>query len=1533
MKRIVLSVFAAVAAAVSAQGEPFYWKGPGDASAPANWCTDEGLTTTASAAPQTGDDIVFVAASGNMTWDHDGVAPASWTQREGYTGTVTFKTGRKNGTTSTIKGWTDDGGETRILKITGDCVLLGGTWKGTAQPDLSGSSSLRAYTSGEGVYSLMVDVGGSMAMTNATVDVIGCGFYKGAGPASAVYTHGGGTHAGTGGIQTGTQKSSLPCYGSFRAPVTVGSGGYWDGAGHAELKGGGSVYFSVGQHFSAGENVKFLANSAEAQWYSGAGGSIFVRARSIAGGGAYSAVAGSASGQRGGGGRIAFHLTGEGEDFSRFSGSCNTRTTTKAYGGTVYFETLADGVGGGVLIVDGNAGGGLSDGGTIMIPEDCAYAPRRVWLRDRGTLVIPQSDTPFSPGVIATSNENVAAELGTVRSEGGALAFAEDAPPWTNVRYHVAIPTTYRVGANGTGTLRIGGGAELLCDTNLTVQGSLEVLEGGKITHSAEDTAFLYRMIVETTGDLTVRSNGNITATGKGWKYGYGPALQKTNSGGGIHGGRCVLAPAIVHCYGSVRRPVECGGSGGWNGSTCAGGGSVRLIVGGALLNEGNIDANGGNLPYDTGAGGSVWITAGTIAGGGSITANGGTPSSNSRGLGSGGRIALWLTEPGADFSSLTGLVEAVGGRNGSRSVKDSGGGAPGTVYYKTGDQAENGGTLVVKGDDSDCPYVTEFAAGGTDGMKIDVTDLDVGTVVVTGKAKLSLVNATLSVSGNWTNESTSAIGGEVVFVGSGDSHVVGDNLFNRLTCMTPDKHLAFATGDGNITRIGSGGKLTLVGSEGVPVVLRPEDPGEDWRLLVANDAQIEVQYVDVARSNAEGGMTVVAKDSAVSIGQGNTNWSFPWIEPGEAIVWTGGDGSAWENGANWDLKRVPVETDRVTIPAGAGDPVLGDDVRVGDLTVASGARLVTSGFALTVTNELRVAGALASTGVETLTVLRNADFSGATLENNRVRLCLAGDLAQTVHTGYRTFRTLTAEKGGGSVAFDGNVTAAESVLLTATGAWTADFGIARVTVPQFVAYGNVAGLAALTLTGTDWSLDVQTLADVRGCTVRNSRAISLAVYPDALSADGGGNNEKWMFNHSVLEWTGGSGLFTNEQNWVGGRAPGAGDRARVSSAAKVTLDAPLSILSLEVVGAGANVVLKAPLTVGTSMDVADGGTVTLDAPCVVSNGVAVRAGGKLTHSANGSKDDIRMDLTVLGGTTVDKDGFVDVTAMGFAACYGPGTEPSGGSTSGRAAAHGGVGNTGYSDFEQCYGSLFLPTRAGSGAFWRYSGSGSGGGIVRLSVKGALVLNGGILAESKSGGDYYNGSGGSVLLTCGTLLGSGTISADAGYVTSGTAGGGGRIAVYQTDRPDLSLFEGSIHAFGGRTKTTPDLQKPNGSAGTVYVRNAGDRVGEVTLWNNGSGTFSSSMGAQVPAPIDGDSPRKLKDVSFRLQSGGQLSLTRDLTVWDVTFESSNSRLYLNGHTLRILSDAHRNRAGWPSGVVVESGGTIVWPRGFMVIVK
>jgi hypothetical protein len=94
------------------------------------------------------------------------------------------------------------------------------------------------------------------------------------------------------------------------------------------------------------------------------------------------------------------------------------------------------------------------------------------------------------------------------------------------------------------------------------------------------------------------------------------------------------------------------------NGS--AGGGVIRLTVGGVLEVDGQMSARGGDATQEEaggGSGGSIWLTAGSFAGSGVVSADGGAGELYYGGGGGGGRIAVY--SPNDTFN---GVVSAQGG-------------------------------------------------------------------------------------------------------------------------------------------------------------------------------------------------------------------------------------------------------------------------------------------------------------------------------------------------------------------------------------------------------------------------------------------------------------------------------------------------------------------------------------------------------------------------------------------------------------------------------------------------------------------------------------------------------------------------------------------------------------------------------------------------------------------------------------------------------------------------------------------------------
>ncbi len=111
------------------------------------------------------------------------------------------------------------------------------------------------------------------------------------------------------------------------------------------------------------------------------------------------------------------------------------------------------------------------------------------------------------------------------------------------------------------------------------------------------------------------------------------------------------------------------------------------------------------------------------------------------------------------------------------------------------------------------------------------------------------------------------ANGGTVVFDGSSQS-IVGDVTFYNLTkTVSSSDTLTFTAGN----TVTVAGLLTLQGASGALLSVVSDTPGTPW--LIDSQGTTNVDYVDVADSDASGGNTIVACNSIDS--GGNSNWSF----------------------------------------------------------------------------------------------------------------------------------------------------------------------------------------------------------------------------------------------------------------------------------------------------------------------------------------------------------------------------------------------------------------------------------------------------------------------------------------------------------------------------------------------------------------------------------------------------------------------------------------------------------------------------------
>lgn len=655
---------------ISANAVTNEWTGSGNASVGGNWSLGH--------APLSTEGVLLDTNTAALNWDAAATnTVASWTQTTNYTGTVTF---------GTVYG---DSGFTNFY-ITGDVVMNGGTW--THLDDNVSTEQSR----------LKVSVGGDLTVgSDAAINVDSRGYDSAKGPgAPAGSSYDGGSYGGVGGDYYKNGVAGLP-YGSIVSPTNLGSGGDIGSAG------GGAVILDVGGTTTVAVASIISANggSTVGSYGGGSGGSVYIRTGWLTGGGIISADGGVRARGAGAGGRVSVVLTQPGANFGSWSG------TVSAYGGlnswpgaagTVFLKKTTDN---GTLRVDNN-------GTSVRLGWIESRMPDNVDLNTFTSIVITNE------GVLAVDGDNAVDLTSAAITGGGALHIIAD----DLVTYPAAwtITTAYKVLGDGI-------------TSNLT---DVTIADGGLMSHACNwDEPSLYRLDLTIAGNLTVQSNGMIAADGIGFGPRKGPGYHGNEAvyrsyDGGTYGGiggdyeRWMhgFVPPVLP-YGSVTAPTNVG-SGGY---TFAGGGAIMLTVAGTTTVEtaGIISADGdggsGGADYAGGSGGSVYLTTGRLQGSGSIQASGGD---GVRASGGGGRVAVILTQPGADFSTWSGSTTAYGGTDGSEA-------SAGTVYLKA---TAGNGMLIVNNDGTqvECDW---YSARLPDGQSMNVFD----SVVITNEGILSI--------------------------------------------------------------------------------------------------------------------------------------------------------------------------------------------------------------------------------------------------------------------------------------------------------------------------------------------------------------------------------------------------------------------------------------------------------------------------------------------------------------------------------------------------------------------------------------------------------------------------------------------------------------------------------------------------------------------------------------------------------------------------------------------------------------------------
>jgi len=1036
------------------------------------------------------------------------------------------------------------------------------------------------------------------------------------------------------------------------------------------------------------------------------------------------------------------------------------------------------------------------------------------------------------------------------------------------------------------------------------VSNDVTVCRGATFTHTANGSKEAYKFSLDVGGDFLLETNGVFTATAKGYDTsGPKPGNRSQGACHGAAGG----GYALTDCYGSIREPASLGsGNGDVVDGYGKGGGAIRLKVAGTCTLRAPVTANAGGQSSQRSAGGSVWIDAGTLVGEFAITADGRSP-------GAGGRIAL-RQRTATDWSRFTGAVSVSG-----VPVSGQTGGSGGTVYRETAADAEGEGELFIG------HVGTTAIHPGLPGY-----DQPFGRVTVTNATTLRVADCTLAVT-----HGIDARGG-TFFATNGTAGVTlapdpaapfsfaGTLTAQSFACSVPGAALNFLP-DATVA-VADGGSFALGGARGSNLVAFPAAADAAWYVKLGTDVLQDVRYVTVSNSDASVGSVHVSAGGSTDRG-GNVWWDFvPLIEPGDPIEWTGAGDTGWNNGANWNPSRAPVETDVITIPSGCDRyPVVTVPVTVNSLTVASGASFTLGGVDFTVTNAFACAGTFSCAGHETL--------------------CFAGNGSQEVDLGASRYTRMKVVKTGGGIRFAHGFKTDEfavNVTNAVTLAFAAD---APTEIGSLALVGRGAETWPIALTGpaaeTAWRLKVTRGASVCGVRVCDSDAREgVPIRAGALGHDDG-RNQNWIFDEEAAAvWTGagGNASFANPENWRPQRVPTnawitvRSDDPAVTNAVTLAAGEAFPCAGLTLGGGDGTVAFRAdaPMQVAGDLEIGKNATAAFNSfaePNEVGGNVFVRRGATLTHTKNGSTEAYKLRMEVAGDLLVESGGAVNANGKGFSKGSGPGF-------TGHGGTHGGCADTNNVALVYCRDSIFEPVELGSGGYnGTWLPNGNGGGAIRLKVTGKLTANGGVTADA-AGEHSADPAGGSVWIDVGTLAGGGTVSANG--KGGQYMGGGGRIAVWQRSAKDLNAFTGSFSALGGPQATWSGAS----GGGTVYLQvGAAKGAGEIRV----ASRFEAGV-THFPMAVDGSVRSAYRASTLVIESGTVCLKNADdmgpgvrVRVKDLHFPNSGGTIDLCGNILEISSPQHKDGKGWTgtkdSHVRRTGGGDIVWRNGFYLFVR
>jgi hypothetical protein len=1037
----------------------------------------------------------------------------------------------------------------------------------------------------------------------------------------------------------------------------------------------------------------------------------------------------------------------------------------------------------------------------------------------------------------------------------------------------------------------------------------LVIIENGVVTHSPIDTNASGGLDLSISNNLVIESGSSIDAQGLGFGPGFGTgagtSIDETNreygfyyrsGGGGAYGGNGGFstggAPGGA-AYGLPVAPTNAGSGGGEGfGSGGAGGGVVNLIIGGALVVDGEIIADGSNgvdLASGGGSGGAINISVPSISGNGSISANGGISQGLDGGGGGGGRIALFFTTNG-----FTGSISAAGGQGAEA-------GGAGTVYL----QSESGGDQVLVDN------------AGVSGTNTPLTVPVGSSVSISGGAVAYFpVEATLSSlaidSNSWlaagptvtdrsytlslTVESNATIqtGGGISFDGAGGLSETGSGGVAR----TND--LVFGGGGGN-GGLGGGG-FGAAGGESIGSYLTPTAVGGAGGEGGVNDGAInpggpgggalDLRVTGTltlnGRISANGGAG--AGDGSGGGAGGSIYLTVGTLAGGGTVAAVGGAAGSSEGGGDGGgggggRLAVYASSNQFTglfsaqggpgfvnggagtiyLTTTAGDPSLPPQPLLDNAGLAGAVTpiaVIQGVMDFTVTN---AAVAALSTGL-TVYDFMVASNSFVQVSNANTSLSVLNDATIQAGGGIiadgrsAEFHELLGNGGGGNGGTGGSGSAGaggaaseQTVVFE-----VADPGLSGGDLNQ---RGGGAGGGALSINVTgslvlDGLVSANGLAGFAGTGGGGGSGGGIAVDAGLLSGTGsisvnGGAGD------SLAGGGGGGGRISiscRSNSFAGAITAYGGPGFAAGGAGTIYVENLGDTISQVTVDNGGLVGTNTPISSLPSCDltVANGAKAALTGVfsdetrnLLVTNDSFIIIPGPPQY--NGA-DGFRLQLT--GNAEIEPGCGIVADGAGYAGGLGPSAGASSISNSLTTGGGGGYGgNGGASAFGAAGGATLNvpPAQPGTPALGSGGGAGigqiphnlggAGGGSLILDVKGTLALNGILSANGAPGvGEGSGGgSGGGIEVMAQSFSGNGTISANggAGQLAYGGGGGGGIIEILLETS---NQFAGNFSAHGGMGATA-------GGAGVVFEEPpANGSVTQVILDNGGL------SGAYTPAP-------------------------------------------------------------------------------------